>query len=213
MEQINWWKSKLFLMIFLPRCQKWTPTGGVVVAAEWRTFETARKLIAIIVLFWLFPLSGGQFSLHISQDGLEAVLPLHLRHVYPQEREEIVWALNLIRKIESIYRCFVRVWPIIVCIRLEHQGWIILLIADSREESIDHKYIARSQISQFFPQHNGRFMGKNNWDSHRCKLYAAFHLLFASPYIYQNQVKNCGKNVQLIRINTWGLIVSQQHKN
>ena len=36
---------------FLPRCQKWTPTGGVVVATEWRTFETARKLIAIIVLF------------------------------------------------------------------------------------------------------------------------------------------------------------------
>ena len=32
---------------FVPRCQKWTPTGGVVVAAEWRTLETAR----IVVLF------------------------------------------------------------------------------------------------------------------------------------------------------------------
>ena len=174
---------------FVPRCQKWTPTGGVVVAAEWRTLETAGKLTAIvvIVLFWLFPLSGGKFPLHISQDGLEAVLPLHLRHVYPREREEIVWALNLIRKIESIYRCFVRDrdWPIIVSIRLEHQGWIILLIADTgQQRRVYHTdtYIRPSgKITDFYRNIYERFMGKNNWDLHGCELYAAFHIMFASP--------------------------------
>ena len=200
---------------FVPRCQKWTPTGGVVVAAEWRTLETAGKLTAIvvIVLFWLFPLSGGKFPLHISQDGLEAVLPLHLRHVYPQEREEIVWALNLIRKIESIYRCFVRDWdwPIIVCIRLEHQGWIILLIADSGQKNI---YISSSgHRNDFYLNIYERFMGKNNCDLPRCKLYAAFHILFASPINLPKSGQELWKNVLLIRINTGGLILSQQHIN
>ena len=78
----------LYCCSVVPRCQKWTSTGGVVVAAEWRTLETARKVTAIIVRVLLggFPLAAGKFPLHISQDGLEALLPLHLRHVYPRER-------------------------------------------------------------------------------------------------------------------------------
>ena len=101
--------------------------------------------------------------------------------------EEIVSTLNLIRKIESIYRCFVRDrdWPIIVSIRLEHQGWIILLIADTgQQRRVYHTYTyirPSGKITDFYRNIYERFMGKNNWDLHGCELYAAFHIMFASP--------------------------------
>ena len=37
--------------------------------------------MCLLLLFGLFPLRGGEFPLHISQDLFEAVLSLHLRHI------------------------------------------------------------------------------------------------------------------------------------
>ena len=93
------------------------------------------------------------------------------------------------------------------------------IVDSGQQRTAEDSFITNTYISQsghrndFYLNIYERFMGKNNCDLPWCKLDAAFPILFASHINLPKSGQELWKNVQLIRINTGGLILSQQHIN